>query len=423
MDLLKTYSNMIKKECGRDPEKARLLVRFGLTLKNFQEEHVGTKGLPEPYEMLFISAMNSIRRALARPDESVWMNIFGPSEIFQCLGLQGVSVESLATILTGFGIEDYLIDTAEDAGIAQTLCSYHKNFLGGLFSGLLPTPVYAVTTSTVCDGNLSSFRLAAEERKIHVSLLDVPHEYSPEGVKYLAGQLKNMAAELENRTEREINMDELRETIHRENESKRYFKEFLEATKEICYPNTLTLNQCMLFATHINIGTQETLDFFKALAADTANYGPYTGNRIMWIHLQPFYDDVLKDIFNLSYENNIQIFDFNMDYMEELDEEHPFEAIARKMILSQYNGDFSRKVKFIGDLMDEYRPDGVIHYCHWGCKQSAGGVAYLKKAAAERNIPMLILDGDAVDRRNVHEGQIKTRTEAFLEMVDKRRKA
>ena len=31
---------------------------------------------------------------------------------------------------------------------------------------------------------------------------------------------------------------------------------------------------------------------------------------------------------------------------------------------------------------------------------------------------MLILDGDAMDRRNSHDGQIRTRLEAFLEMLD-----
>ena len=44
----------------------------------------------------------------------------------------------------------------------------------------------------------------------------------------------------------------------------------------------------------------------------------------MWIHLQPLYDEVLKEIFNLSYENSIQLFDFNIDYMESMDEDHPF---------------------------------------------------------------------------------------------------
>jgi benzoyl-CoA reductase/2-hydroxyglutaryl-CoA dehydratase subunit BcrC/BadD/HgdB len=31
---------------------------------------------------------------------------------------------------------------------------------------------------------------------------------------------------------------------------------------------------------------------------------------------------------------------------------------------------------------------------------------------------MLILDGDALDRRNNHDGQVKTRFEAFLEVID-----
>ena len=30
---------------------------------------------------------------------------------------------------------------------------------------------------------------------------------------------------------------------------------------------------------------------------------------------------------------------------------------------------------------------------------------------------MLILDGDGIDKRNSHDGQIKTRLEAFLEMI------
>ena len=33
------------------------------------------------------------------------------------------------------------------------------------------------------------------------------------------------------------------------------------------------------------------------------------------------------------------------------------------------------------------------------------------------NIPMLILDGDGIDKRNSHDGQIKTRLEAFLELI------
>ena len=41
----------------------------------------------------------------------------------------------------------------------------------------------------------------------------------------------------------------------------------------------------------------------------------------------------------------------------------------------------------------------------------------------EKQIPTLILDGDGIDKRNSHDGQIKTRLEAFLEMLDEKKNA
>ena len=72
----------------------------------------------------------------------------------------------------------------------------------------------------------------------------------------------------------------------------------------------------------------------------------------------------------------------------------------------------------IGQLADHLKPDAVIHFCHWGCKQASGGSVLLKEKMQEMNIPMLILDGDGIDKRNSHDGQIKTRLEAFLELIE-----
>ena len=41
----------------------------------------------------------------------------------------------------------------------------------------------------------------------------------------------------------------------------------------------------------------------------------------------------------------------------------------------------------------------------------------LKEEMQKKGIPMLILDGDGIDKRNSHDGQIKTRLEAFLRNV------
>ena len=72
----------------------------------------------------------------------------------------------------------------------------------------------------------------------------------------------------------------------------------------------------------------------------------------------------------------------------------------------------------VGMLAGTLKPDAVIQFCHWGCKQSSGGSLLLKEKMQEMEIPMLILDGDGIDRRNSHDGQIETRLEAFLEMLD-----
>ena len=67
-------------------------------------------------------------------------------------------------------------------------------------------------------------------------------------------------------------------------------------------------------------------------------------------------------------------------------------------------------------VSERYAPDGIINFCHWGCKQAFGGSGILK-AADIGGVPFLNLDGDGIDARNSHDGQLKTRLEAFLEIV------
>ena len=88
------------------------------------------------------------------------------------------------------------------------------------------------------------------------------------------------------------------------------------------------------------------------------------------------------------------------------------------MVKNIFNGPFENKVKSIESIVKELNPDAVINFCHWGCKQASGGNMLLKESMNKLNIPMLTLDGDAVDRRNSHDGQIKTRFEAFLELIN-----
>ena len=107
----------------------------------------------------------------------------------------------------------------------------------------------------------------------------------------------------------------------------------------------------------------------------------------------------------------------SLDFAEMLDEDHPFEALAEKTIRNLFNGSYDQKSRRLAQMASELRPDAVINFCHWGCKQAFGGSMLLKEKMQELGIPMINLDGDGIDKRNSHDGQIKTRLEAFLEMI------
>lgn len=93
-------------------------------------------------------------------------------------------------------------------------------------------------------------------------------------------------------------MNELKAAIQRENESKEYYKAFLKEQKHRYYPNTMTLDLYMLFASHLNIGTRETLDFFKCLAEDVKTYPEFNGKG----HFVGTSDALLSGNFTAIYE-------------------------------------------------------------------------------------------------------------------------
>lgn len=174
----------------------------------------------------------------------------------------------------------------------------------------------------------------------------------------------------------------------------------------------------MLFATHLNIGSEECLEFFQKLEKDIDQLSGFPRKRRPLGASDALLPETLKGYFNYQEKYYLKACEMNLDYMEELDTAHPLNALARKMLNNLYNGPYERKIKRVAELVEELHADAVIHFCHWGCKQSAGGVMLLKEEMRKRGVPMLILDGDAMDRRNSHDGQIKTRLEAFLELLD-----
>lgn len=418
MDYVRTYGNLIAKVMKNHPVAARRMVDAGLTEELVRLKHFPPEQMPKGLNRLNYMAMKSVRNALREPEKTCWVNILAPVEILQCFGLNGLSIECVSSFMSGFKMEDYFLNEAESTGIAPTLCSYHRNFIGIMDYNIFPNPVMSVTTSLACDGNISTFRQIERKQGVPLFVIDVPYEYNEDTLHYVTDQLTELIHVLEEKTGKKFDIDLLREKIACENRSKRYYRQYLTLLKDRYYPKTLTLELFILFATHLYIGMKENEEMFRQMRDDAATYPMRRGKAIFWSHLVPYYQETLQRYFNYQEKYYIQAIDFNMDYMGELDVERPIEALARKILLNIFNGSYERKAKMVVKMARKMNSDAVIAFCHWGCKQSSGGVNVMRQKMREAGIPFLVLDGDAVDRRNSHDGQIRTRLEAFLEMLD-----
>ncbi len=418
MQLVDKYISYVKAEAIKNPEKSWNKILFGFQANKWRMKLIPNKNLARGYQKLEQMMMSLVSDSLYRKERYVWGNIFAPCELMQCFDLATLSIECLACYMSGYHLEDYFIDYAQDIGIAPTLCSYHKTFVGGVESGVIRSPEYAVTTSLSCDGNLNTFRYLEKKAKVPFTFLDIPYEADAASVSYLADQLREFAKKLEQTTGKKFDENRLRETIVIENETRRELKKFFELQSRHFYPGELISHLYLMMGMHLLIGTQEFLDLIRFMNEDIKNYPLFEGKKILWVHLMPFYQESLKECFGYSKKYQIVGCDMSLDYAKEMDVQKPFEALAEKIIGNLFNGSYSTKAEDIEKLADRLKPDAVIHFCHWGCKQASGGSVLLKERMQERNIPMLILDGDGVDKRNSHDGQIKTRLEAFLEMIE-----
>lgn len=418
MDVIKTYGNILKSNM-ENPDKVLKYLKVGYNLQYLSLKLKGDKNLPKSLNYLSELCMKFTLEPLKKPDRAAFVNIFTPTEFLHAFDMYPQLIEAMSSYLSGTKCEDGFIDRAEREGITESLCSYHKTFVGAAMSKVLPTPRFAITTTTACDANVNTFRLASEIYGIESFVLDIPYEYSKDGEEYVKEQLKEMVTFIEDNLKEKLNEDKLREIILTENKTIEYHEKYLSLLKNKYFPNTITSEMFKVFTTHPGMGRKDTLKFYEMLLKDIENYPELKPKKkILWAHVLPFYSESIREYLDCNKDYQLLISDMNVDYLHKLDVNDPYGSIARKIINNSYNGPFERRGNNIVKFAKELNADGVVNFCHWGCKESSGGTLILKDMLNENGIPMLSIDGDAVDRRNSQEGQNKTRLEAFFEMLE-----
>lgn len=126
----------------------------------------------------------------------------------------------------------------------------------------------------------------------------------------------------------------------------------------------------------------------------------------------------MRELFNESERYQVIACDLNFEGLVEIDPDRPYESMARRLVESSFNGSAERRIQKALEMARALDVDGAVCFCHWGCKQTMGASAAIKRELEAAGFPTLILNGDGCDRSNSSDGQVSTRMGAFLEMLE-----
>ncbi len=370
-----------------------------------------------------------MKAALRREALVVWGNAFFPFELLYALEVAPCRPETMAALAARIGMGQSVIGRAESGAYSPDTCSFYRCAIGLDMEGLLPVPDIVVASSYLCDGANKAFHNFSKIHGCDYYLLDVPYHESPNAVAYLAGQLEELAEKIDAKQGKPLDGAKLVEAIQLSNEAREYMVKVNELRKLSPCPlaggDAISYVLDMLF---FSLGSREGARFFKALYEEVQALAA-TGEgiieeekfRLLWLHyIKPYYPN---EIFSfLEGQGASVVFgEANHIYWAPLDPDRPFESLAAKMLANQCGGPLERRVDTALELVDTYNVDGVIHFSHWGCRQSCGGEHVIRDMMRKKDVPLLILDGDGADSRNYSKEQTRLRLEAFLEMLEARK--
>lgn len=418
LQIVKTFGGWVDSLAKKDPQKARSLLRLGWQAQELKFRFFPDKRLMKADQYLADLMMKMMIAPLKKKGESAMVSIFTPCEMVQEAGLNPYNTEAMSSYLTGSCAQEPFLEEAEKYGISETLCSYHKTFSGAARAGLLPKPRCIVYTTLACDANLLTFRSLADFYGVPAFCIDVPMDQDEDAVSYVASELKDLKVFLEKNTGKKIDEDSLRDRVSKSQKSIENYQEYQKARKDRYIPtNVVTPLYCGM-TNNVLLGSDEVLKYTSMLLAGAKKAGPARGKRIYWMHTIPFWSEAVKEKFIFSERAQIIGCELSETCDMTFDPADPYKAMAGRLVYHCLNGSINRRIEAGIRHARQAGADAVIWFNQAGCRHTQGGALLARKKFEEAGLPFLILDGDGCDPSRGNEGQMATRLEAFLEMLE-----
>lgn len=385
---------------------------YGLTFKSVSDKYLNK------YSLTYMREVYCGNYPIA------YGSLFIPYELLNSLNIRLVLPEVMGGFTAGLGVTGKTLADAANNWYSSDLCTFHRSASGAANMDLFPKPDFIICSNLACDAACKSFEDMAKKFKIEdrFYLIDIPYENDNAAIRYLSGQLENIFFDISEKLKIKPDTDNLKKAVASSNKLRKHLLEVNKTRERLLdYPQYYNGLSYILPLFGL-AGTEKAARLYgimeKELKIKLKNQLPSRKmKKLLWMHLKPYYRN---DIFNILEENNCRVVceEITDVFWKEMDVQKPFDSLADKMLSNPLRGNGQNRINAILSMAEKYEIDAAILFSHWGCRQSNGLARILKDSLADKKIPLLILDGDCVDKNNCPSGQLKTRIEGFAEIIN-----
>lgn len=382
----------------------------------------------------------SLRTARDRGDYVGYVTAVYPVEILRAMGILPFYPENYAVICAARKMTVELSDIAEAEGYARDLCSYARCAMGSIFYeksnpvGNMSPPDFMLPCNTQCGTLTKWFEAMGKILGAPVVLLDAPfvRGTAPYGhsLRYFIDQMRELVRFLEEKTEKKLDIDRLRDVLNYSAEACALWNEVLDLAQNRPAPWTIFDEYIHMAPIVTHRGTRECVDYYRELKAFllervAANFAAVPGEKYR------FYWDNIPMWFRLRAHSELlashgvillaSLYTHSWAYC--FDTKDPFRSLAENYLTVFSNRDIESRTTLTLDLMERYGLKGYIFHSNRSCKSSAFGIYDIMRLISEKTgIPGLVFEADMGDPRYFSEEQYKMRLETYLELLESRSK-
>lgn len=360
-----------------------------------------------------------------------------PVEILVAHDIIPIYPENHAVSLITKRLCSELSEAIERQGYTSHLCAYARCDLGFRETGKSPTggipdPDFLLACNAQCFTLVKWFEVLARRYRVPLFVFDTPQWIRDEAARrdilsYCVRQLRELISSLEELTGRPFDYDRLREVIRLSDEACRLYRKFLDMASH--KPSPITIFDALIHMAIIVYlrGTPQAVHYYRTLVEEIeqkAKKGEAAVKgerfRLYWENLPIWFK--FRDHFELlaSYGAAILTSLYVHDWAHEFDlEKDPLVTLAENYVSGFSNVTLEERADMAYELFKRYDLNGMIMFINRSCKAVSFAVHELRDLLTQKTgIPALVFEADMGDPRFYSEAQVRTRIEAYLELLE-----